>query len=116
MMTLILSNECEQMLQETVPGKLRFFKHDTERDINILSLILGTGLRVSVAASLTISSINFRTRYIKVVRKGDKMSFILATQTALDDVQEYLKVRVVRYKYLDNKEILFVTNYKGSYA
>ena len=75
MMTLnlcVLSNEYEQILQEDAPGKLRFFKRDRERDIAILSLILGTGLRVSEVASLTISSINFRTRYIKVVRKGDK--------------------------------------------
>ncbi|TKI93569.1 tyrosine recombinase XerS, partial [Bacillus cereus] len=85
-------------------------------DIAILSLILGTGLRVSEAASLTISSINFRTRYIKVIRKGDKKSSILATQTALDDVQEYLKVRANRYKCPVDEEILFVTNYKGSYA
>ncbi len=111
-----LSNEYEQMLQETAPGKLRFFKRDRERDIAILSLILGTGLRVSEAASLTISSINFRTRYIKVIRKGDKKSSILATQTALDDVQEYLKVRTNRYKCPDDENILFVTNYKGSYA
>ncbi|MEI2537009.1 tyrosine-type recombinase/integrase, partial [Acinetobacter baumannii] len=61
-----LSNEYEQMLKENAPGKLRFFKRDRERDIAILSLILGTGLRVSETASLTISSINFRTRYIKV--------------------------------------------------
>lgn len=111
-----LSNEYEQMLQETAPGKLRFFKRDRERDIAILSLILDTGLRVSEAASLTISSINFRTRYIKVIRKGDKKSSILATQTALDDVQEYLKVRANRYKCLNDEDILFVTNYKGSYA
>ncbi len=111
-----LSNEYEKMLQETAPGKLRFFKRDKERDIAILSLILGTGLRVSETASLTISSINFRTRYIKVIRKGDKKSSILATQTALDDVQEYLKVRANRYKCPDDEDILFVTNYKGSYA
>ncbi|EXY05449.1 MULTISPECIES: tyrosine recombinase XerS [Bacillus cereus group] len=111
-----LSNEYEQMLKENAPGKLRFFKRDRERDIAILSLILGTGLRVSETASLTISSINFRTRYIKIVRKGDKKSSILATQTALDDVQEYLKVRAARYKCPDAEDILFVTNYKGSYA
>ncbi|MED2729791.1 tyrosine recombinase XerS, partial [Bacillus thuringiensis] len=33
-----LSNEYEKMLQETAPGKLRFFKRDKERDIAILSL------------------------------------------------------------------------------
>ncbi|EXY05078.1 hypothetical protein BF15_04320 [Bacillus thuringiensis] len=31
-----LSNECEQMLQETVPGKLRFFKRDTGGSAEIL--------------------------------------------------------------------------------
>lgn len=40
----------------------------------------------------------------------------MATQTVLDDVQEYLKVRTARYKCPDDEDILFVTNYKGSYA
>lgn len=113
-----LSNEYKQMLQEKAPSKLKFFKRDKERDIAILSLIIGTSLRVSEVASLTISSINFHTRYIKVVRKGDKTASraILATQTALDAVQEYLKVRNARYKCLKDEDILFVTNNKGSYT
>lgn len=111
-----LADEYELLLAESSPGKLRYFKRDKARDIAILSLILGTGLRVSEVASLNISDINFRTRTIKVTRKGDKKSSILATQTSLDDVQEYLKVRSKYYKCPDDEDILFVTTYKGSYS
>ncbi|OTX91464.1 hypothetical protein BK726_10960 [Bacillus thuringiensis serovar londrina] len=54
------------------PKKYSFFQRDKERDIAIISLILGTGLQVSEVASLTISSINFRQGKVKVTRKGNK--------------------------------------------
>ncbi|MFD0770015.1 tyrosine recombinase XerS [Bacillus sp. CGMCC 1.60114] len=111
-----ISHDYELILQETAPRKTHYFKRDKARDIAILSLILGTGLRVSEVASLKVSDINFRTRKVKVIRKGDKKSSILATQTSLDDVQEYLKIRSKCYKCPDDEDILFVAAYKGSYS
>lgn len=111
-----LSDEYEILLTKSSPGKLRYFKRDKARDLAILSLILGTGLRVSEVASLNISDINFRTRTVKVKRKGDKKSSVLATQTSLDDVKEYLKLRSMNYKCPVDEDVLFVTMYKGSYS
>ncbi|CAM4407809.1 recombinase XerS [Bacillus manliponensis] len=111
-----LAHDYELILQEKSPKKLHYFKRDKARDIAILSLILGTGLRVSEVASLRVSDINFRTRKIWVTRKGDKKSSILATRTALDDVQEYLNARFKSYKCTEDEDILFVTAYKGSYS
>lgn len=71
-----LANVYGEMLKDISPRKYSFFQRDKERDIAIISLILGTGLRVSEVASLTISSINFRQGKIKVTRKGNKKSSI----------------------------------------
>ena len=82
----------------------------------IISLILGTGLRVSEVASLTISSINFRQGTVKVTRKGNKRSSILATRSCLDDVQEYIRVGPSKYNCPQDEDLLLVTNYKGKYT
>ncbi|MEE6185185.1 tyrosine recombinase XerS [Bacillus pretiosus] len=111
-----LANDYGEMLKDISPQKYSFFQRDKERDIVIISLILGTGLRVSEVASLTISSINFRQGTVKVTRKGNKRSSILATRSCLDDVQEYIKVRPSKYNCPQYEDLLFVTNYKGKYT
>ena len=111
-----LANDYEFILKETSTRKYNYFLRDKERDIALISLILGTGLRVSELASLSLSSVNFRQKTIKVIRKGNKKSSILATQSSLDDVQEYLKVRQERYGCPPEEEIMFVTRYQGKYT
>ena len=53
---------------------------------------------------------------MKVTRKGNKRSSILATRSCLDDVQEYIKVRSSKYNCPENEDLLFVTNYKGKFT
>ncbi|MEH7459812.1 tyrosine recombinase XerS [Bacillus sp. JJ1127] len=111
-----LANDYEILLKETSTRKYNYFLRDKERDIALISLILGTGLRVSELASLSLSNINFRQRTIKVTRKGNKKSSVLATQTSLDDVQEYIRVRHEKYQCPPEEDILFVTRYQGKYT
>ncbi|MDR4248475.1 tyrosine-type recombinase/integrase, partial [Bacillus thuringiensis] len=79
------------ILKDITPKKYNYFQRDKERDIAIISLILGTWLRVSEVDSLTKSSINFRQGKVKVTRKGNKRSSVLATRSCLDVIQEYIK-------------------------
>ncbi len=104
------------MLKGISQRKYSFFQRDKGRDIAIITLILGTGLRVSEVASLTIPSINFRQGKVKVTRKGNKRSSILATRSCLDDVKEYIKVRPSKYNCPQDEVLLFVTNYRGKYT
>lgn len=111
-----LINDYATILKETSTRKYNYFLRDKERDIALISLILGAGLRVSELASLSLSSINFRQGTIKVTRKGNKKSSILATKSCLDDVQEYMKVRLEKYMCPPEEDILFVTRYQGKYT
>ena len=43
---------------------------------------------------------------MKVTRKGNKRSSILATRSCLDDVQEYIKVRSSKYNCPENEDLL----------
>ncbi|WP_100405231.1 tyrosine recombinase XerS [Bacillus solitudinis] len=89
------------------------FKKNKERDIAILSVFLGTGLRVSELVSLTMDSIDFNERQIDVVRKGGKNDTVEILPEALEDLKAYLSIRNSRYKATDNDFYVFVTNYQG---
>lgn len=47
-----------------------FHKHTKIRDVAIMTLLLGTGLRVSECVGLNITDIDFKTNAISVTRKG----------------------------------------------
>ena len=90
------------------------FKKNRERDIAILSLFLGTGLRVSELASLTLDSINYNEFQLDVVRKGGKEDTIEILPESLEDLKDYLSIRNSRYKATDRDFYIFVTNYQGA--
>lgn len=91
----------------------RFMKNK-ERDIAILSLFLGTGLRVSEVASLTLDAIDFNEYQVDVVRKGGKEDTVEILPDSLDDLKSYLSVRNSKYKSTDRDFYVFVTNYQGT--
>lgn len=100
--------------ETTIKGKqLGRFKNNKERDIAILSLFLGSGLRVSELASLTLDSVDFNDGQIDVVRKGDKNDTIEVLPDALEDLKAYLNVRNTKYKASDSDYYIFVTKYQG---
>lgn len=90
------------------------FLRDKERDIAIISLFLGSGIRVSELASLTLPEIDFKKEQIDIVRKGDKEDTVLVLPSALEDLKEYLRIRNERYKPSKSVPYVFVTKYKGS--
>ncbi|WP_078557216.1 tyrosine recombinase XerS [Bacillus alkalicellulosilyticus] len=104
-------NEYEKQVDKI--QKERFLKNK-ERDIAILSLFLGTGLRVSELASLTLDAIDYNEEQIDVVRKGEKEDTIQILAEALIDLKDYLEVRNSKYKATDSDYYVFVTNYNGT--
>lgn len=91
---------------------LAHYKRNYPRDLAIISLFLGSGIRVSELVQLTIDDINFQNNTLNVLRKGNKKSVILATKSSLDDVKEYLKIRQDRYRVPKSQKHVFVTNYR----
>jgi site-specific recombinase XerD len=53
------------------------FLRDKERDIAIISMLLGSGIRVSEIANLLIHDINFKNEQIDIIRKGNKEDTVL---------------------------------------
>ncbi|GLO68380.1 MULTISPECIES: tyrosine recombinase XerS [Oceanobacillus] len=100
--------------EEKLTGrKLEHFKKHKERDIAIISMLLGSGVRVSEIATLTLPDIDMQNKKIDIIRKGDKEDTVRVLPSALEDLKEYLKVRKERFKTTDDDIYVFVTKYGG---
>lgn len=53
-----------------------FHTHTAVRDLAILSLFLGTGMRISELAGINLSDINFKNNTVAITRKGGKQDVL----------------------------------------
>ncbi|MEO2076154.1 MAG: tyrosine recombinase XerS [Bacillus sp. (in: firmicutes)] len=86
-----------------------FYKMNQQRDTAIVSLILGSGLRLSELVGLDVDDIDFSKFTARVIRKGNKEQFVYFSQVAMADLQEYLNVRVAKYQVDKNNKALFIS-------
>ncbi|QKE76142.1 tyrosine recombinase XerS (plasmid) [Arthrobacter citreus] len=99
------------------PIKLRYFLRDKNRDLAILSLFLGSGLRLSELAFLQIEDINFEENSLGVFRKGHSSKVqVTVNPRAMDELKEYLHTRVENYGCAPDEKHVFFTKYNGSYS
>ncbi|WP_445491472.1 tyrosine recombinase XerS [Niallia sp. 03133] len=96
------------------PAELRYYKRDKERNFAILSLFLGSGMRVNELTSLRLKDLDVTSSEVSVIRKGGKKDTVSVTPSSLQDVVEYLQVRKEKYKAGDSEnEFVFVKLYRG---
>ena len=62
------------------------------RDLAIIEILYGSGLRVSELVSLTEKNFDFRNKTIKVFGKGHKDRYVPLSDKAIDAVKHYLMV------------------------
>ncbi|WP_179086170.1 tyrosine-type recombinase/integrase [Peribacillus simplex] len=78
--------------------KLIYFKRDKERDFAILSLFLGSGIRVYELSNLRLRDLDFEENQIHVLRKGGKKDVVAVSPPSMQDIKDYLAVRSERYR------------------
>lgn len=106
-----VKNEYEFSLS---PTQKRYFYRDKERDFSILSLFLGSGIRVNELANLRLRDLDFTGNTISVIRKGGKKDTVAVTPSSMEDLKVYLSVRKEKYKAGDGEnEFVFVKHFKG---
>jgi site-specific recombinase XerD len=66
------------------------------RDNAIITLLLGTGIRVSECVGLNVKDINFKNKTFLVTRKGEKESILYLNDEIIAEIDKYLKVRNAR--------------------
>ncbi|MCR5150657.1 MAG: tyrosine recombinase XerC [Clostridiales bacterium] len=78
------------------------------RDICILTLFLNCGIRLSELINIDISDISFDNKTIRIVGKGNKERIIYLNDSAVNAINEYLKIRP-KDGVID-KDALFISN------
>lgn len=109
-----VKNEYEKELSER---QLSYFLRDKERDYAILSLLLGSGIRVNEIAELRIRDLNFEKNTISVIRKGDKKDIVTVFAEVMEDIEAYLQTRNEKYKGTNAEhEYLFLSKYNKAFS
>ncbi|CAM3171979.1 tyrosine recombinase XerS [Sporolactobacillus spathodeae] len=120
---ILWNDEYEQFRQfvandyrETVKNNkklLNFHEQNAIRDTAIVSLILGSGLRLSEVVGLDLSDIDLSKRMARVLRKGNKEQYVFFSEQASLDLEDYLSVRAKKYQIPATNKALFVSDAMG---
>ena len=80
------------------------------RDFVLLSLMLGTGIRVSEAVGLNVSDIDLKNHKLRVIRKGGKEDTVFFSDEVTDLLEDYISV--YRANIESDDEALFLSAQK----
>ena len=72
---------------------MSYHKKTGTRDLAILTLLLGTGIRVSECVGLDLNDVDFDNQRLKVRRKGGYEDLVYFGEEVADALQDYLKER-----------------------
>lgn len=106
------SNEIPKFLDEVESGKgltghaRGFHKKTQKRDIAMLTLLLGTGMRVSECVGLNLSDIDFSINGLKVTRKGGNQVVLYFSDEVKVPLVDYIEERNEN-PYLKDEPALF---------
>lgn len=79
---------------DSLTGQKRVYYEKTkERDLAIVTLLLGTGIRVSECVGLDIEDVDFKNNGIKVTRKGGNEMVVYFGEEVEKALKRYLEVR-----------------------
>lgn len=112
-------NEVEKML-DTVEAERKFGSefqntynlNTRDRDIAIVTLFLGTGIRVSELVGISIEDLDLPNRAFKITRKGGNQAVLYFSREVQDALEVYLTWREHRLEQcglLDEENALFIS-------
>lgn len=79
------------------------------RDLALLSLLLGTGIRVSECVGLNITDVDLDACGIKIFRKGGKESIVYFSDEVRDVLEKYMEEREITDAFPGHEEALFLS-------
>ena len=79
--------------QELTGQKRVYYEKTKERDLAIVTLLLGTGIRVSECVGLDVEDVDFKNNGIKVTRKGGNEMVVYFGREVEKALKKYIEVR-----------------------
>lgn len=93
---------------DTLTGQKRMYHEKTkDRDLAIVTLLLGTGIRVSECVGLDVEDVDFKNNGIKVTRKGGNEMVVYFGPEVEKALKKYLEVRENITPLAGNEHALF---------
>jgi site-specific recombinase XerD len=89
----LLLDYIEHCGDELTGQKRIYYEKTKERDLALVTLLLGTGIRVSECVGLDVEDIDFKNNGIKVIRKGGNEMIIYFGTEVETALKKYLEVR-----------------------
>ncbi len=86
-----------------------YYQKTRQRDLTILTLMLGTGIRVSECVGLDIKDIDFKNDGLKVHRKGGKEVIIYFGDEVRDALEAYIEERKRQVTETGHEQALFLS-------
>lgn len=87
--------------------------HTQKRDFALISLLLGTGMRVSECVGIDINDIDFRNSSVKIIRKGGNESTLYFNEEVKQALLDYIEQREKQQNKSENEKALFLSR-KGN--
>lgn len=84
--------------------------HAQKRDLALISLLLGTGMRVSECVGIDIDDIDFRNSSVKVTRKGGNESTLYFNDEVEESLLDYITQREHQKNKSEQEKALFLSN------
>ncbi|MFC1514480.1 site-specific tyrosine recombinase/integron integrase [Candidatus Omnitrophota bacterium] len=101
----LTEQEYKRLLRAVRNNATRYYK---QRDMAIIMMFLGIGLRLNELVQLNIGDINFEDGTVKVTRKGNHERILPASDDVMISIKRYIRTK----KTTSNKAPLFVSKRK----
>lgn len=79
--------------EKLTSGEKRYYNKNAKRDLAIVTLLLGTGIRVSECVGIDIDDVDFELNGVKITRKGGNEMVVYFGEEVERAIKEYLKER-----------------------
>lgn len=108
-------NEVVELLDEAENGELltehqrAFHKHTSVRDVAILTLFLGTGIRISELVGLNVNDVDFSNYSFTVTRKGGNRVVLYFSDEVASALAKYLELRKADKEIPAHEQAFFIS-------
>ncbi|MFI3231383.1 MAG: tyrosine-type recombinase/integrase [bacterium] len=113
--TYLEKDEIKQLLDEVENGEklvgreVNYHNINKNRDLAIISLLLGTGIRLSECVQININDIDFKNKTIRIIRKGGNESVVYFGEEVNTALRNYLEEREDIKEVQGHEEALFLS-------